>query len=112
MDKDKYQHEKKASDKRSEFIKSMTILDYDEIEMDYFVVLFKPDAIRRQSVIHKCMKRFEEAGYLMDGVRWIPKASKKLIEYHYWHNLKKPFYPRLLKSMTCGPIMAIKYYGN
>lgn len=77
--------------------------------MERTFVAIKPDGVKR-GLIGEIIKRFELKGYKIIGLKMI-HPTKELAEKHYAEHIGKPFYPRLVKYITSGPIIAMVLKG-
>ena len=78
--------------------------------MEKTFVAIKPDGIKR-GLIGKIIQRFEEKSYKIVGLKMInvtPEQAKK----HYEEHFGKPFYPKLIRFITSGPIIAMAVMGD
>lgn len=73
-------------------------------------VAIKPDAVKR-GLIGRIIKRFENKGYKIIGLKML-QISKELAEKHYAEHIGKPFYERLIKYITSGPVIAMVLQGD
>lgn len=73
-------------------------------------VAIKPDGVKRE-LIGQIIQRFESKGYKIIGLKML-QVTKKLAEQHYAEHLGKPFYERLIKYITSGPIVAMVLQGD
>lgn len=78
--------------------------------MERTFVAIKPDAVKR-GLIGRIIKRFENKGYKIIGIKML-QPTLELAEQHYKEHVGKPFYPRLIKYITSGPIIAIAIEGE
>jgi nucleoside-diphosphate kinase len=74
------------------------------------LVLIKPDGVAR-SLTGEILRRIEEKGYLVTGIKMLQPTEKQLAE-HYAEHEGKPFYAPLIDFMSSGPIVAIRLEGN
>jgi len=74
------------------------------------LVLLKPDAVQR-GLIGEIVSRFEKKGLRIVGLK-LRRFDLKLIEEHYSVHRERPFYPKLVKFMTSGPVVAIAIEGK
>jgi nucleoside-diphosphate kinase len=74
------------------------------------LVLIKPDGVAR-SLTGEILRRIEEKGYLVTGIKMLQATEQQLAE-HYAEHEGKPFYAPLLEFMSSGPIVAIRLEGN
>lgn len=73
-------------------------------------VAIKPDGVKR-NLIGKIVTRFEEKGYKIIGLKML-HATKEMAAKHYAEHEGKPFYPRLIRYITSGPIVAMVVEGE
>ncbi|MFH0927108.1 MAG: nucleoside-diphosphate kinase [Candidatus Micrarchaeota archaeon] len=73
------------------------------------LVLIKPDALQR-GLVGEIASRIERRGLKICGMKMIRLDGKKCAE-HYAHLTSKPFYPKLVKFMTCAPVIAMAVEG-
>lgn len=72
-------------------------------------VAVKPDGVRR-GLVGEVLRRFEAKGYKIIGLKML-QVDDKLAAAHYAEHEGKPFYPRLIKYLQSGPIVAIALRG-
>lgn len=74
-------------------------------------VAIKPDGVQR-GLIGDVVNRFERKGFKVLAMKLLQVSDKQAAE-HYAEHEGKPFYPRLVKYIQSGPILAmvIKGYG-
>ena len=72
-------------------------------------VAIKPDGVKR-GLIGNIIKRFEEKGYKIIGLKML-QVTEKMAAEHYAEHEGKPFYPRLIKFIQSGPIVAMVLQG-
>ncbi len=74
-------------------------------------VAIKPDGVQR-GLIGEVVSRFERKGFKVLAMKLLQVSDKQAAE-HYAEHEGKPFYPRLVKYIQSGPILAmvIKGYG-
>jgi nucleoside-diphosphate kinase len=73
-------------------------------------VAIKPDAVKR-GLMGRIIKRIENKGYKIIGLKML-LVTKELAEQHYAEHVGKPFYDRLIKYITSGPIVAMVLQGD
>lgn len=78
--------------------------------MERTFVAIKPDAVKR-GLIGRIIKRFENKGYKMIGLKML-QPTLEMAEKHYAEHVGKPFYGRLIKYITSGPIIAMVLEGD
>ena len=72
-------------------------------------IAIKPDGVKR-NLIGKIITRFEEKGYKIIGLKLL-QATEEMAAKHYAEHYGKPFYPRLVRYITSGPIVAMVVEG-
>ena len=78
--------------------------------MEESLVLLKPDCLEGR----KCgevLKRFEEAGFEVYGVKMI-RLSDEILQEHYAHLTDLPFFPEIQDFMQSSPVVAIALRGE
>ena len=78
--------------------------------MEETLVLLKPDCLEGR----KCgevLKRFEEAGFDVFGVKMM-RLSDEILREHYAHLADKPFFPEIQGSMQSSPVVALAMRGE
>ncbi|KAJ1097920.1 hypothetical protein NDU88_003036 [Pleurodeles waltl] len=69
----------------------------------------KPDGVQRR-LVGEIIQRFERKGFHLVGMKLI-QASEDLLKEHYIALRDRPFYNRLVKYMSSGPIVAMVWQG-
>lgn len=77
--------------------------------MEKSLVLIKPDGVYR-GLIGEIISRFERKGLKLVAARFL-HVPLELAEEHYKAHKGKDFYPRLIKVITSGPVMAMVWSG-
>lgn len=72
-------------------------------------IAVKPDGVQR-GLIGEIIKRFETKGYKVIGLKML-QVTDEQARAHYAEHEGKPFYPRLLKYIQSGPIIAMVIQG-
>ena len=72
-------------------------------------IAIKPDGVKR-NLIGRIITRFEEKGYKIIGLKLL-LPTEEMAAKHYAEHYGKPFYPRLIKYITSGPIVAMVVEG-
>ena len=78
--------------------------------MEETLVLLKPDCLEGR----KCgevLKRFEEAGFDVFGVKMMG-LSDEILREHYAHLADKPFFPEIQGFMQSSPVVALAMRGE
>ncbi|MBN2713975.1 MAG: nucleoside-diphosphate kinase [Planctomycetes bacterium] len=74
------------------------------------LIIVKPDGVAR-GIIGQILSRFENKGFRIAAMR-IMQISLATAKKHYAEHAGKPFYPGLLKFITCGPVVVMAIEGN
>src|SRR5438046_2593851 len=77
--------------------------------MDRSIVLIKPDGVQR-GLIGEVIKRFEQKGLHLIGIKMISLTDAILDEW-YAHHKDKPFFPSLKSYMMSYPVVAMLWQG-
>ncbi|XP_051877884.1 nucleoside diphosphate kinase 3 isoform X2 [Pristis pectinata] len=72
-------------------------------------VAIKPDGVQRR-LVGEIIRRFEKKGFKLIGMKMM-KASEELLKDHYIELKEKPFYDRLVKYMSSGPLVTMVWQG-
>lgn len=72
-------------------------------------VAIKPDGVQR-GLIGDIVTRFERKGFKIMGMKLLMVSDKQAAD-HYAEHEGKPFYPRLVKYIQSGPIVAMVIKG-
>uniref|UniRef100_A0A8B9TYE0 nucleoside-diphosphate kinase n=1 Tax=Anas platyrhynchos TaxID=8839 RepID=A0A8B9TYE0_ANAPL len=72
-------------------------------------VAIKPDGVQRQ-LVGEIIRRFERKGFRLLGLKLL-QASEELLKEHYVALRDRPFYGRLVKYMSSGPVVAMVWQG-
>jgi nucleoside-diphosphate kinase len=78
--------------------------------MERTLILLKPDAVQR-GLCGTLLSRFEEKGLKIVAMKFM-KITPDLAGKHYEAHKERPFYPGLVKFMTCSPVVALALEGN
>ncbi len=78
--------------------------------MERTFVAIKPDGVKR-GLIGKIIQRFEDKSYKIIGLKMI-NVSPELAAKHYEEHFGKPFYNKLIKFLTMGPVVAMAVEGK
>uniref|UniRef100_A0A8C8UP65 Nucleoside diphosphate kinase A n=1 Tax=Peromyscus maniculatus bairdii TaxID=230844 RepID=A0A8C8UP65_PERMB len=63
----------------------------------------KPDGVQRR-LVGEIVRRFERKGFKLVALKL---ASEELLREHYAELSERPFYSRLVKYMSSGPVVAM-----
>ncbi|XP_053131981.1 nucleoside diphosphate kinase 3 [Hemicordylus capensis] len=69
----------------------------------------KPDGVQRH-LIGDIIRRFEKKGFKLVAMK-LMQASEDLLKEHYVALRERPFYNRLVKYMSSGPVVAMVWQG-
>ena len=72
-------------------------------------VAIKPDGVQR-GLVGEVLKRFELKGYKVTALKMLT-VSDEQAKAHYAEHEGKPFYPRLIRYIQSGPIVAMVVEG-
>jgi len=78
--------------------------------MQTTLLLLKPDCVSGRKV-GEVIKRFEESGFQIRGVKMLA-ITNELLKEHYGHLLDKPFFPELEVFMQSTPVVALALAGE
>ena len=78
--------------------------------MEKTYVMLKPDAIAR-GLAGRIIDRIESKGYLITDMK-VMMLDPKILKEHYAHVADQPFYPRMERYMTSGPVWAMIVEGD
>ena len=78
--------------------------------MQTTLLLLKPDCVTGRKV-GEVLKRFEEAGFQIRGLKMFSVSNETLAE-HYAHLADKPFFPELVAFMQSSPVVALAVAGE
>ena len=73
------------------------------------LILLKPDTIAR-GIVGDIISRLETKSLKIVGMKFIVMSESLLIE-HYGHHSEKPYFPKIVKYMTDGPVLAMVVEG-
>lgn len=72
-------------------------------------ILVKPDGVER-GLVGEILGRIEAKGYKLEDLRFM-RAKEEVLRVHYAHLADKPFFPEIVRYMTCGPVVAAIFSG-
>uniref|UniRef100_A0A8C9RHZ8 nucleoside-diphosphate kinase n=1 Tax=Scleropages formosus TaxID=113540 RepID=A0A8C9RHZ8_SCLFO len=72
-------------------------------------VAVKPDGVHRR-LVGEIIRRFERKGFRLAGMKLL-QPSDTLLKEHYWELRDKPFFGRLIRYMSSGPVVAMVWQG-
>ena len=78
--------------------------------MERTFVAIKPDGVKR-GLIGKILERFENKSYKIIGLK-LMNVTPEIAAKHYEEHYGKPFYDKLIKFITMGPIVAMVIEGK
>ena len=78
--------------------------------MEETLVLLKPDCLVGRNC-GEVLKRFEEAGFLVFGVKMM-RLSDEVLREHYAHLADKPFFPESQEFMQSSSVIALAMRGD
>ena len=77
--------------------------------MERTLVLLKPSTVQR-ALIGEIISRFEKKGLRIAGMKMM-QLTDEILNEHYSHLVKKPFFPLLKASMMKTPVVAMCLEG-
>lgn len=72
-------------------------------------VMIKPDGVQR-GLVGEIISRFERKGFVIKGLKLF-RCPTELAEEHYKDLSSKPFFPKLVKYITSGPVVCLALEG-
>lgn len=72
-------------------------------------VAIKPDGVQRE-LVGEVIRRFEQKGYKVTALKML-QVTDEQAKAHYAEHEGKPFYPRLIRYIQSGPIVAMVVEG-
>jgi nucleoside-diphosphate kinase len=78
--------------------------------MEETLVLLKPDCLVGRNC-GEVLKRFEEAGFIVFGVKMM-RLSDEVLKEHYAHLADKPFFPEIQEFMQSSSVIALAMRGD
>ena len=78
--------------------------------MEETLVLLKPDCLVGRNC-GEVLKRFEEAGFIVFGVKMM-RLSEEVLREHYAHLADKPFFPEIQEFMQSSSVIALAMRGD
>ena len=78
--------------------------------MERTFVAIKPDGVKR-GLIGRILQRFEDKSYKIIGMK-LMNVTPEIAAKHYEEHLGKPFYDKLIRFITMGPIVAMVIEGK
>ena len=78
--------------------------------MEETLVLLKPDCLVGRNC-GEVLKRFEEAGFIVFGVKMM-RLSDEVLREHYAHLADKPFFPEIQEFMQSSSVIALAMRGD
>ncbi|XP_077172502.1 nucleoside diphosphate kinase 3 [Paroedura picta] len=69
----------------------------------------KPDGVQRR-LVGEIIRRFERKGYKLVAMK-LMQASEEMLKEHYAEHRDRPFFNRLVKDMSSGPIVVMVWQG-
>ncbi|CAH9126925.1 unnamed protein product [Cuscuta epithymum] len=71
--------------------------------------MIKPDGVQR-GLVGEIISRFERKGFKLIGLKLF-QCPNELAEEHYKDLKSKPFFPKLIKYITSGPVVCMAWEG-
>lgn len=79
----------------------------EDVQQTY--IMIKPDGVQR-GLVGEIISRFEHKGFTLKGLKLF-QCPKELAEEHYRDLKSKPFFPKLVKYITSGPVVCMAWEG-
>ena len=73
-------------------------------------IMIKPDGVQR-GLVGDIISRFEKRGFVLRALKQI-QPSEELLRKHYGDLSEKAFFPKLIKYMLSGPVVAMVWEGK
>ena len=73
-------------------------------------IMVKPDAVQR-NLVHKIILKLEQRGFKLVAMKLCTPGRAKF-EDHYAEHKGKPFFEKLIKFATSGPVCAMVWEGD
>ncbi|XP_030542150.1 nucleoside diphosphate kinase 2, chloroplastic [Rhodamnia argentea] len=83
------------------------VASLEQVEETY--VMIKPDGVQR-GLVGEIISRFERKGFRLTGLKLF-QCPTELAEEHYKDLQSKPFFPKLIKYITSGPVVCMAWEG-
>lgn len=74
------------------------------------LILLKPDCVSK-GLCGEVLKRFENAGFVIRGLKMI-QLDDAVLKEHYAHISDKPFFPEVANFMKSVPVIALALSGD
>lgn len=78
--------------------------------MEQTFVILKPSTIQR-SLIGDVITRYQRKGLIISGIKMM-QLDEKILREHYAHLVDRPFFPSIVASMTCTPVIVMILKGK
>lgn len=73
-------------------------------------IMIKPDGVQR-GLVGEIITRFEKKGFVLRALK-LTQPTEELLKKHYGDLAEKPFFPKLVKYMLSGPVVAMVWEGK
>ncbi|VFQ93716.1 unnamed protein product [Cuscuta campestris] len=83
------------------------VASMEETQQTY--IMIKPDGVQR-GLVGEIISRFERKGFKLIGLKLF-QCPNELAEEHYKDLKSKPFFPKLIKYITSGPVVCMAWEG-
>lgn len=67
--------------------------------------MIKPDGVQRR-IVGDIISRFESKGFLLRAMK-MTNPTQDMLEEHYRELKTKSFFPKLIRFMSSGPVVAM-----
>ncbi|XP_058195042.1 nucleoside diphosphate kinase 2, chloroplastic [Rhododendron vialii] len=79
-------------------------------KMEETYIMIKPDGVQR-GLVGEIISRFEKKGFKLTGLKLF-ECPQELAEEHYKDLNSKPFFPKLIRYITSGPVVCMAWEGD
>ncbi|XP_019158745.1 PREDICTED: nucleoside diphosphate kinase 2, chloroplastic [Ipomoea nil] len=83
------------------------VASLEEVQQTY--IMIKPDGVQR-GLVGEIISRFERKGFKLTALKLF-QCPNELAEEHYKDLQSKPFFPKLIKYITSGPVVCMAWEG-
>lgn len=78
--------------------------------MEKTLIILKPSTIQR-GLVGQVTDRFQRKGLKIVGCKMM-QLDEKILREHYAHLVDRPFFPSLVRSMSCIPVIVMALEGK
>jgi len=80
------------------------------METERTFVMLKPDCVRR-GLVGEVISRIERKGFRIVDAKMM-MLDEDILKTHYAHKKDEPYFPRIVRFMMSGPVMALIVAGE